>query len=320
MEKLMEKQKEHKVNHSHKDIAFLAGIAALSTLLNIYKYYLNPPLSEGIFSYWTSVAASIAIVFVIYEISLKMTENNWGALFSAALAATIPLYTWRTVAQLTHSMAVLLFFLSILVLLYMKEMGDWKPALIIPLILAFVHVYALLFIPILVIYMLLVKLEQKELSRNEIYFSVSSGLLILLIFFFFTAKPALLALVQQYIHINYYSFDTENFSLTGIFAVAGLVPTYVGMFGLYSAMHAKKKSVLLLLSTVVTIMLAVFFNIIPIRLGLPYFSLTLAALAAFFWKACDKTMESTKLKRYKPYLTALGFFIVLAAGTVHMLF
>jgi len=308
-----------KQTHGHRDIALLAGIIFLSAALRVYKYYLDPPIATDIFTCSLSIAVSIAIVFVIYEISLKLTENNWGALFSAALAATIPLYSWRTVAQLTHSLAVLLFFLSILVLLYMKDIGGWKPALIAPLILAFVHVYALLFIPILIVYILLVKLEQKELSKNEIYFALASSVLIFSIFFFFTATPALLLLVQEYIKINYYSFAAENFSVTGIFAIAGLVPTYVGMFGLYLGMHERKKSVLLLLSTVIAILLAVLFNLIPIKLGLPYFSLTLGALAGFFWKSCDEAMEKTKLKNYKIYLTGLGFFIALAAGAVHML-
>ena len=305
--------------HGHKDLVFLAAIISLATVLRIWKYYLDPPPLESIFTYWISAAIGLAIVFIIYQIALKLTENNIAALFSAALAATIPLYSWRTVAQLTHSMSVFLFFLSLLVLLYMKDVGDWKPALIVPLALAFVHAYALLFIPILAIYMVLVKLEQKELSRNEVYFALVSSISIIGVFFFFTATPALFLIVQQYIQTNYYAFAVEHFSLSGIFATAGLVPTYVGMFGLYLGMHERKKSVLLLLSAVITLLLLVFFNIIPARLGLPYFSLTLASLAGFFWKACDKGMVGTKLKRFRIPLTLLGFFIVLAAGVVHFI-
>ena len=126
-------------------------------------------------------------------------------------------------------------------------------------------------------------------------------------------------LIKEYLQANYYAFAAENFSVTGIFAVAGLVPTYVGMFGLYLGLHERKKSVLLLLSTVITILLVALFNLVPIRLILPYFGLTLAALAGFFWKDADKFMQTTKLKRFWIYLTALGFFIVLAAGAVHLL-
>ena len=292
---------------------------SLAAVLRIWKYQLDPPQAVNLFAYAMSAALSIALIFVIYQIALKLTENNIAALFSAALATTIPLYSWRTVAQLTHSLAVLLFFLSILVLLYMKDIGDWKPALIAPIALAFVHAYALLFIPILAIYMVLVKLEQKELSRNEIYFALVSSIAIVSVFFLFTATPALFLVVQQYIQMNYYAFAAEHFSITSIFATAGLLPTYVGMFGLYLGMHERKKSVLLLLSTVITLLLMVFFNVIPARLGLPYFILSLAALAGFFWKACDKAMVSTKLKQFRIPLTLLGFFIILAAGTVHFI-
>lgn len=304
--------------HSHIDLIFLAAIVSIATVLRIWKCHLDPPLAENIFAYWASAAVSLAVIFVVYLISLKLTENNIAALFSATLAATIPLYSWRTVAQLTHSLAVFLFFLSILVLLYVKNI-DWRLALIVPALLAFVHVYALLFIPILAIYALLVKLEQQVLSRNEIYFAIISSAAILGIFLFFTATPALFLIVQQYIEIHYYSFAAERFSITGIFAIAGLVPTYAGMLGLYLGMRGRKKSVLLLLSAVTSLLLAIFFNMIPARLGLPYFSLTLAALAGFFWKECDKTIVNTKLKPCRIPLTLLGFGIIIIAGMVHFI-
>jgi len=305
--------------HSHIDLLYLAGIISLATILRIWKYHLDKPINESLFAYWASSAISLAIIFIVYLISLKLTENNLAALFSAALAATIPLYSWRTVAQLTHSLAVFLFFLSVLSLLYMKEMGDWKYALIVPLILAFVHVYALLLIPIFGIYMLLVKLERKDLSMNEIYFAIVSSVAIAGIFFFFTATPAFFLVIEQYIKANYYAFAVENFNITSVFAIAGLVPTYLGMFGLYLGMHERKKSTLLMLSAVISILLVLLFNLIPAKLGLPYFSLTLATLAGFFWKTCDKTMLGTKLKRFRIPLTMLGFLIILAAGVVHFI-
>lgn len=308
-----------KPKYNYIDLLYLVAIISFAAILRVWKYKIDHPIFESLSLYWAAVAVGIALVFIIYLISLKLTENNIAALFSAALAATIPLYSWRTVSQLTHSLAVFLFFLSILALLYMKDMGDWKPALIVPLILAFVHVYALMFIPILAIYILLVKLERKDISMNEIYFSVVSSIAILGIFFFFTATPALLMIAQQYIGANYYAFAVDHFNITAVFAVAGLVPTYVGMFGLYLGMHEKKKSVLLMLSSVISILLALLFNLVPAKLGLPYFSLTLAALAGFFWKECDKSMINTKLKQFRIPLTLLGFFIILAAGIVHFI-
>lgn len=305
--------------HSHKGILALTGIVMLAFLLRIWKYFLDPSPLESLASYWISTAVAVGIIIIIYLLSYKITESYVASLFSSALAATIPIYSWRTVAQLTHTTAVLLFFLSLLSFLYVKEFKDWKPLIVVPLLFAFIHVYALLLIPIVILYAAFVKIEKREINKSEIYLFTVSGIAILVIFVFFTATPALLALVQQYININYYSFAVENFSISKTFAVAGLVPTYVGAFGLYLAMKEKKKAVLLLTSALAILLLTIFFNAIPIRLGLPYFSLTLAVLAGFFWKEIDDNVEKTRLKKYKPIITLVAFGIILVSGIVHFI-
>ena len=304
---------------SKKSIAFLSGLLAYAIILRAISWYITPPPSINFTSNLLSVIIGIAIIIPIYIIASKITGMTHAGLFSAALAATIPLFSWKVTAQLTHSLALLFFILSILSLMFMKDIGDWKLIILIPLIFAFIHIYALLLIPILGLYFVFVKLEEKEFSRNEIFYSVIATLGILGIFLFFTSTTALFLVVQQYIERNYYSIAAETFTLTSTFAFAGLIPTYLGVFGTYTGLKERKKSVLLLMSAASILILALSFRVVPALLAFPYFSLILATLAGFFFKNLDKNLEYTKLKSYKNIIYLVAFAIVLSSGAVHFL-
>jgi hypothetical protein len=305
---------------SIKSAAVVTGLLALGLVLRVYTILKSEVPSVDMINNWISLALGLAVIPIVYLISIKLTENEHASLFSAALATTIPLFSWKTVSQPTHTISLVLFLLTILALVYIKELKDWKVAIILPVIFAFVHIYAILLLPILLFYYVFVKLEQKELNNDEIWFSIASAIAIGAIALFFTATPARLLIINQYVTQHYYAFSTQTFTLTKAFAFAGLVPMYLGAIGTYIGLKEKKKATLLVISSGVILLAGMSLNLIPVLLGLPYFGILLAALASFFYKELDKQIETLRIKAYRPVMELLAFAVVLAAGTVHILF
>ncbi|MEM4247929.1 MAG: hypothetical protein QXH80_01565 [Candidatus Nanoarchaeia archaeon] len=303
-----------------KSAAVLAGLIAFGLMLRTYVTINSAVPEINVINNWISIVIGLAVIPIIYLISIKLTDNEHASLFSAALAATIPLISWKTVSQLTHTIALLLFLLTILALIYIKELKDWKIAIILPVIFAFVHIYAILLLPILLFYYVFVKLEQKEFNNDETWFSIASVIAVGAIALFFTLTPARLMIVNQYVTLHYYAFSTQLFTLTKAFAFAGLVPVYLGAVGTYIGLKEKRKATLLMVAAGTTLLIAMSLNLMPILLALPYFSLILAVLASFFYKELDKQVETLRIRSYKTAIELLTFAIVLAAGTVHFLF
>jgi 4-amino-4-deoxy-L-arabinose transferase-like glycosyltransferase len=302
-----------------KIAAALIGLIAFGSALRIYSTIKSAVPATDALNNWISVIIGVALIPLIYLFAIKLTENQHASLFSAALATTIPLFIWKTVAQLTHTVALFLFLMTLLSLIYIKELKDWKIAIILPIIFAFVHVYAIIILPIILFYFAFVKLEQKEFNKDETMFSLASIMGIGAIVLFFTLTPARLLILQQYVSSNYYSFSTQTFTLTKAFTFAGLIPVYLGAFGTYLGLKEKKKSALLMIAAGVTLLIAMSLNLIPLYLALPYFVPILAALASYFYKALDKQIDTMRIKSYKTAIELLAFAIVLAAGVVHFL-
>jgi len=301
--------------HNYRYI-FLALFVAASALMSFLSVKFVPPLPENFVSNAASAVIAAVIIFAVYAIAKKATENTEAALFAAVLAAPIQLYTWKTAAQLTHTLAVFFFLLTILGFLYLKEI-DWKLILIIAVVFSFVHIYALALIPIYLLYMLFVKLEHLEVSQAEQYFIIVSSAFVLGIFALFKASPALVLVINEYVQKNYYSIAAENFTLKRAFALAGALPIYLGFFGAYESLHNKKKSALVLLASLLVVFLAMLFNIVPIGLGAPYFTLVLTCLSGFLYELIHKWLLKTKFKSKMTNIFITIVAVLLALGILH---
>jgi len=72
-------------------------------------------------------------------------------------------------------------------------------------------------------------------------------------------------------------------------------------------------------SVPVVLFAAMILNIMPTMLGLPYFTISLAALGSFFYKELRSWLEVSRLKQYKKTICVLTFAIIILAGVVHWL-
>ncbi len=295
---------------------FLALFVTISGLLSFFSVKIMPPLPENFAANAAASVIAAAIVVVVYATTRKATENTEAALFAAALSAPIQLYTWKTVAQLTHTLSVFFFLLTILAFLYIKEV-DWKLLILIPVAFSFVHIYSLALIPIYLLYILFVKLEHLELAQSELRFMIASTAFVLGIFALFKASPALLLVTQQYISHNYYSIAAENFTLKRAFALAGALPIYLGFFGAYESLHRKRKSALILIASLFVILVAMIFNIVPVGLGAPYFTLVLTCFAGSLYKFVHEWLMKSKFAKNAGRIFITITAILLALGILH---
>ena len=284
-----------KNSEKYKFVA-LAIFIIIALALRIWSVFSDPPLEVNFSTNLASIVAGLFIIPLVYKIAKRATDSTEAGLFSAALSIAIPLYSRKTVGQLSHTLAIGFFFLTILLFIHLKEIGDWKKIIVVPLIFAFINIYSMLLIPVFGLYFLFSKLEDKKPSRNEIMFASISSLFIFLIFLFFTASPAFFALIQQYASTHYYTITAENFTLIKAFALAGMIPIYVGFLGTYFGLKTKKKISLLIISTLCVFFLAIISNGLAIVLGLPYFTISLAIMSSFAYKELENNINTSKFK------------------------
>ncbi|MEK6807439.1 MAG: hypothetical protein AABX75_00255 [Nanoarchaeota archaeon] len=314
---MAETKSEHELNTLDRyKYAFLGFFSAVSIAMAYFSLRISPPAVPDAGANIYALLLGISIPLIIYAIAKKATHSTAGSLFASALSAPIQIYTWKTVSQFTHTLAVVLFLLTILAFLYLKE-TDWRLAILFPIVFAFVHIYSLALIPIYLLYMLFVKLEQREVSQPELYFMTISSAFILGVFTLFQATPALLLIVKEYAVTHYYSIVAEKVVLHTAFIIAGTLPIYLGFFGAYESLVKKRKSAYILLAGMLIFLLAMLLNIIPVALGTPYFTLVLACLSSFLYKEVHEWLETTKFKKSINLILIISSAVVLALGILH---
>ena len=303
-------------NQSYCILGLLIGI---SLVLKAYTYLTSPPTDLLKSMYVLALLLGLIIIVLVYALTKELTDNNIAALFASSLAMFIPLYSWKTVNFLNHTFAVILLLLTFLALMYVKETRYWRTLTVIPLILSLVHVYSLIFLPIILLYFLLTKLEKKEVSKREYIFAGVSAMFIIGIFIFLTSTPNLLIMTQEYVKVGYYSLAAENFSITKAFLIAGLLPVYLGAIGAYYAIPKKKKMALLMISACGIFLAAMLFNVIPITIGFPYLGLMLACFAGEVFVRFEKTILTSRIKEKLSSLTFALFVIIFVLNLLHFL-
>ena len=294
----------------------LALILLASAGLQAFFYGMIPPLQENFSEYIVSIAVGFLVILLVFKISEKITGSAGAGIFSAAMASTIQLYSWKTVAQLTHTVSLFFFLLSILALLYVKEI-QWTLLVIPVLTFSLLHVYSLALVPIFLLYSFVMWLEKKEMSRDEFYFILTSAAVLLVVFLVLRLTPTLYLLIKQHISINYYSIIGEKLTLRSLFVLAGVIPIYLGLYGTYIGLKQEKKSVQLLVSSAGIFFAAMLFNVVPTSLGMPYFTLALAALSGFVYFAIESYLRGSILKKHEPAVLAAAVIILMVFGFLH---
>jgi hypothetical protein len=310
------------------------------------RVFLFPPLFHYFFAaltyfgsvwYVTKILPNLfatALVIIMYLLVEQLTKNKQIAIFTACIAAFIPLYFVETVNAITPR--VLSIPLSFLFLYFFqnlqKERGN-TPCLILIIILILIDPSALLLLLGLVAYLFLMKingLEPKKEEKEFIFFAV-----ILALWFYLLVYKA--ALLKHGIDILWQNIpptliDKYYYNITIISAIylIGFVPLLFGLAVAYYALFAKtegveeshpfreqqRKAIFPIIGVLLAVTILLWFKVIELTIGLMYLAILLVVLSGFGYMVFQQYLERTKIRRWSNSIFILVFLIFIGSSVV----
>jgi len=302
--------------------AALAGLLIFAFLIRVFPLLRSQGLvSLKVFlACFGAIFVGLATILLVYRIALRINGSPEASLFCAALAAIIPLYSWRLTSDaLVSAVATLLFFLILYLFISFKEVKGWQALLALPVFYAVIHPSAWILAPIFLIYIILLKLEHKELSLSEKYFIPVAATIVLLICILVSVPSSISQVIHSaFLHIlgiSYTVAQAENFTLTEALSLVGALPVLFGMVGAWCTVKQARKAGLLLLSVVAATFIL---SLIAAKIyGYIFFGVGLSCLAGCCYLGIKGRIRSSRLARFEHVISYLLFLLVLASGILH---
>jgi hypothetical protein len=301
----------------------------VSIFLPLYYYVLA---FFGLFMPMTLVLKLIpnimasTIVLLTYSITLHTTRKWKVALFTAAIATVVPVYTSQTVNNASpYSLAAPLMFLALY--LYMRTAQDKRYAL--PYLLAFfvlatTHASASVFLLGLLIHLLLAKLGGLKTNRSEVELALFSTLFLLWSYFtifknIFLSYGA--SFLWQNIPAGVLSSYFRDITLIDAINQIGLIPLSAGIYLLYRYLfRVRNRSIYLLTSFTISVSLLLWLRLISFFGGLILLGLILTLFFGQFFSLFLDYIRKTKFSKLVPYAVGLAVLLLLATSGASTLF
>ncbi len=280
---------------------------------------------------------AISLILIVYLIAKELTKNQAASLFSAFLAAFIPVFFSKTINSATvYSLMVPLLFFSLYCFMKIdekKKYAYWFIAML--FILPLLHTLSFLFVLGLLFYAFLTKIENLKLTKIE-----QEGILfsILAIFWlsFLIFKKAFLTYGSGFIWQNIPPqilglYFPKTAILEAVYKI-GVIPFITGIFVIYSYIFIKKdKKIYLLISFAFAAFLSLWLKLMQADTGLiilgvifsilfavfyeKFFSigLVLPIIASIFYKKAIKRIKKIK---FGHSLTLFILFVILIVSSI----
>ena len=242
----------------------------------------------------------VLLIPVIFMISEKISKRENSALFSAIVAALLPI-NFMTNSFTPLAFSLLFLFLSINYFLECQKSGKEKTYYFIGslLILFLSSSLASILIFSFLVYLLLSYVEETRVYKSEselIIFSTFLFLWIQLIFF----KDIFLAEGFSFIWKNIPPQIINDFfpkvSITKTILFIGVIPLLGGLFFIYGSLFEKKnKNLFLLVSFAISSIVLAWFKLIPFRTALAFLGLLLAIIFTSFYEQLINYYQKTRL-------------------------
>lgn len=259
-----------------------------------------------------------SLVFIIYLIAKKLTNNTSISLFTAFISAFIPVYITDTInAVSVYSLVIPLFFLMVYFLMNMTERRYADYFVVLILLIPLIHFSAVLLVISLIFYLIFIRIEhlkQKRIELEVILFGIFFvAWLYFLIFknaFLFHGPAVVWRNVPQQIILDYFGEVGLLESLMGI----GFISFLSGIYIVYRYVFREKdKNIYLLIGIVLSVVLLIWGGMIQPSIGLMFLGITLTLLFARFFKLFFLKLSQTKFADYRNYIFV--FFIILFIAT-----
>jgi hypothetical protein len=258
-----------------------------------------------------SILSSL-VILIIYFITKKLTNNGSAAFFSAFLSLFIPIYNLKTINSISANIIVIPLMLSCLHLFSITDENNKKIINWFILLLCFLSIISpnvFILIISLLIYVILLKIENISLNK------IKKELIIFSIFFvlwiqFIIYKKALLMhgpyIIWQNIPIqliiNYFS----EINILNIIYYVGIVPFFCGLYVIYKySFKTKNEHLYLYIAMASVSTLLLLFRLIELKLGLIYLGFCFVIFFSVFYKNLIIYINKTKFNKYKTHITIL---------------
>ncbi len=310
------------------------------------RIFLFPPLFHYFFAALTYFGSTwyvikilpnlfaIMLIIIIYFLVEQITRNKQIAIFTASIAAFIPIYFVETVNTLSpHSLSIPL---SFLVLYFFQNIHKerWnRVCIFLMIVLIVIDPIALLLLFGLVTYIFLMKIngfEPKKEEKEFIFFAV-----VLALWFYLLLYKA--ALLRYGIEILWQNIpptliDKYYYNITIISAIylIGLVPLLFGLVVTYYTLFTgtkkpeeihpfheqHRRAIFPLIGVLFIVTIFHWFKIIEFTIGLTYLAVLLVVLSGFGYMEFQQYVEKTKLRRWSNAIFILVFMIFIGSSVV----
>ena len=259
---------------------------------------------------------SSLIIIIVYLISKKITNNGTASLFSALLAAFIPIEVRTNINQISvYSLVLPILLLLILCLLSLENKKYFILFIILSFLFPLIHPISILFMFSLLFYLILINTESinvDKIKKEAILFSF----FVILVINFFLYREALLRygvkIIWQNIPTNLFNVYFKTFNAIEMLYLIGIFPLILGITGIYIGFFKKRENpTILLTSFILSTFLLITLKLINLQIGLLFLSIPLLIAASSTLSSIHKYFTITKFAKYKIYfnITLLIFII-----------
>jgi len=259
------------------------------------------------------------LVIIVFLIAKELTGNDISALFAALVSGFTPVW-FKTVNSISpYSLAFPMMFLMILCILRMKQI-KYVYAFLILLLLVSITNYAIILLLLgILIYLLLIKIENIKIENKEIeLFLFSIFFFVLLQFiafknmFLFHGSSVIYQNIPTEI-LNYYYSDINVILLI---TQIGAIPFMYGMYALVKYVFSlKNKNIYLFIGFTLSTAFLLWLKLIELHLGLICLGIIMSILFSLFYKRSRDYLNKTRFDKYKRIML-VAFFLTLSLTSI----
>lgn len=277
-------------------------------------YALSVVFGEKITFKFIPILFATLGVLAVYIISKKLA-NAPAAIVSSLISIFIPIYTVKTTNTiLPYTLVVPLFFLCLH--LFSNVTEESKEGVITYIIaLTFFSVvssYVFIFILALLLYALLLKIEEIPLNKAKKELIIFSLIFTLWVQFLFYKKALLVhgpKIIWQNIPIEFIVNYFTNINILIIIYYVGIIPFFYALYIIYKyTFKAKDEGLYLYISLTTVITLLLIFRLVRLQIGLMILGFCFVIFYSLHFKQLMSYIDKTRFSKYKPLVV---IFIIL---------
>ncbi len=255
------------------------------------------------------------LIFIVYYLAFKITKSYKISLMTSFMSGFIPIYFIDINRVSVNYLAMLLMFTIIYCMLKLNERKYVDYALILMFMLVLTTPMAFVLVIGLLLYLLLLKLENFAVEMKELEIILFFTFLVfwvnLLIY-----KNAFLAhglfVIWQNIPVQLLSGFFSNVGFIQVLGAISIVPIVLGVYAFYAAFHLERsKEVMIIVSLGLSAFILLWFKLLDLINGLLFLSIALVILTAYTLKRLDSFIEKSKIHRHDKLLYAAVIIVFL---------